>query len=485
MENTIYGKFKKVMERQPDSIAVIEDGRKVTFRQLDALSDRIASKLAGEEHRLIGIVMTHGVNQIAAILAVLKSGAGYVPAEPALPKERIDYMMKTAGATLVIDDDYCEAIPPEAPSLPGSSKPDGIAYVLFTSGTTGRPKGVVVENHSVANYADAFQCEMKVGSGDVMLQYSVCSFDIFVEEVFGALLNGAALAIPSAEVHAGSLEGLMEFCRRHGVTILDAFPYLIADINRTPWLLPDSVNLIISGGDVIRANYISNLRGKEIRIYNTYGPSETTVCSNYFRIDNAEPLADGTFPVGKAVRGVTVRILDENLSPVEKGAVGEICIYGEGVSRGYMGNPPEQANFTADSEGRPMYRSGDLGYELADGNIAFLHRRDDQVMILGRRVEPEEVENVLNEYPGIDKGIVRAFLDDCRLHYLVAYVVPGENFRLKDLKAWLQSRLADFMVPEFFVALNSIPITFRGKVDVKALPVVLKEGQYDYGEKDI
>lgn len=474
MKNTIYSRFREVADRYPDALAVAEDGENVTFSELDRLIDRIADKIGPKGRNLIGISMSHGINQVAAMLAVLKLGAGYVPAEPALPKARIEYMMQMAGVKLIIDDTFCTDLPEPQSPVPDRSLPDGIAYVLFTSGTTGRPKGVVVENHSVVNYAEAFEKEMKIGVGDVMLQFSVCSFDIFVEEVFASLLNGAALAIPTVEIHEGPLEDLMEFCRRHNVTILDGFPYFVDRINHRPDLLPPSVNLIISGGDVIRANYITNLSNRGIRIYNTYGPSETTVCSNYYRVDNAEPLADGTFPVGKSVKGVAVCILDENLKPVAKGETGEICIFGEGVSRGYLGNPPEQSNFVTDANGLRFYRSGDLGYELPDGNIAFLHRRDDQVMILGQRVEPEEVENILNEFPGVEKGIVRAFLDGQSLHYLVAYVVPDEGFIFKDLKNWMESHLPGFMIPEFFIAVTDIPITHRGKVDVKALPKPLK-----------
>ncbi len=270
----------------------------------------------------------------------------------------------------------------------------------------------------------------------------------------------------------------MDFCTRHNVTIIDGFPYLIADINKRPNLLPKTVTLIISGGDVIRASYITNLRDKDVRIYNTYGPSETCVCSNYFRVDNAKPLEDGTFSIGKAIKGVEVKILDKAFNEVKKGETGEICIFGEGVNRGYLGNPPEQVNFVTLPDGTRFYRSGDLGYVLPDGNMAFLHRRDEQVMILGKRVEPEEVENVLNEYPEVERGIVRAFLDEAGLHYLVAYIVPQKGFSLYDLKDYLKSKLTDFMVPEFFVELNELPLTHRGKIDMKALPKVLKVGSY-------
>lgn len=473
-KNTIYSRFSSWVASSPDAVAVTEDGRSVTYGELDSLADAIMSKFYSCRPSAVGIVMSHGIEMIAAMLAVLKSGAAYVPAEPDLPKERIDYMMRTAGADLIITDAFCRDLPPCRP-LPDRSLPDGIAYILYTSGTSGRPKGVVVENHSVVNYADAFRHEFNVGPGDVMLQYSVCSFDIFVEEVFTTLLNGATLAIPSRSVHEGPLSGLMDFCNRHRVSIISGFPYLLADMNRHR-CFPSGLRLLISGGDVIRASYISWLKDQPFMIYNTYGPSETTVCATYFRVDNAIPLDDGTFPVGKAVAGVRVDILDDNLRPLPDGQTGEICISGLGVARGYLGNPPEQANFVTRPDGTRLYRSGDLGYRLPDGGIAFLRRKDRQVMILGKRVEPEEVENVLNESPCIERAVVRAFTDDSGLPYLTAYFVPShKNCRLLRIKNFLRSRLADFMIPEFFIRMDEIPLTRRGKVNDRALPVVMKE----------
>lgn len=475
MKRTIYSFFKEKADRYPENPAIIEDDRTLTFSQLDGMVGAIATKFYDRQPKSVGIVMHHGAEQIAAMLAVLKSGAFYVPAEPSLPQERIDYMMQTAGVDFIINDNFCKHLKPADRIMTDRSEPDGLAYVLYTSGTSGKPKGVSVENHSVVNYCEAFKTEFKTGPGDVMLQYSVCSFDIFVEEVYTTLLNGAALCIPSHAVHNGSLTGLLKFAERHGVTIIDGFPYLIAEMNKLDYI-PKSIKLIISGGDVIRASYITRLKELGIKIYNTYGPSETTVCSNYFRVDNAEPLDDGTFPVGKAVKGVEVKILDKDLKEVPQGTVGEICIFGEGVSRGYINNAPEQANFVTMADGTRMYRSGDLGYELPDGNIAFLHRRDDQVMILGKRVEPEEVENVLNTCPQVERGVVRAFQEDNGLHYLTAYIVPKEGAKLKDIRKYLSDRLTNFMIPEFFVKVKEIPLTRRGKVDVEALPLVMKEG---------
>lgn len=480
MKDTIYSRFKIQVDKLPHRKAVVEDGRTVTYSQLDALVNSILEKFHNKEYKFIGIVMSHGIEMIAAMLAVLKSGAAYIPAEKSLPAERRKYMMEKAGVKFIIDDEYCSDLRPTSQDYPDRSESDGLAYVLYTSGTTGRPKGVEVENHSVVNYTDAFEAEFHVGPGDVMLQYSVCSFDIFVEEVYTTLLNGATLAIPSERVMKGTLTDLMHFVVRHGVTEISGFPYLLAEMNKLE-VLPKSLRLLISGGDVIRSAYIDRLRSMGPVIYNTYGPSETTVCASYFRCDNAEPLDDGTYPIGHPVKGVSIKIMDENLNELSAGMQGEICISGEGVSRGYIGTQSEQKNFVTLADGSRIYRSGDLGYILPDGNLAFLHRRDDQVMILGKRVEPEEVENVLNTCPCVERGIVRAFKDDNGLAYLVAYIIPKDRTgcSLHAIKDYLKSELTDFMIPEFFVEVRDIPLNQHGKVDVDALPIVMKEGGLD------
>lgn len=224
MNDTIYSRFKSIVLKIPENPAVVEGDRTLSYEQLDMMADAILARFYDEGHKFIGVVMSHGAEQIAAMLAVLKSGAAYVPAEPSLPQERIDYMMQTAGVKLIITDNYCRNLKAANKTMEDRSRPDGLAYVLYTSGTSGKPKGVMVENHSVVNYAEAFEAEFHTGPGDVMLQYSVCSFDIFVEEVFTTLLNGAAVCIPSAAIHNGSLRGLMNFVERHGVTIIDSFP---------------------------------------------------------------------------------------------------------------------------------------------------------------------------------------------------------------------------------------------------------------------
>lgn len=220
---TIYSRLHLMAEHFPDNTAIITGQTNVTFSELDRRIESIAEKIGYGRHGFIGIVMEHGIDMIAAMFAVLKTGAAYIPAEKFLPEQRIRYMMETAGAALVITDGFCRGLQPVTSVAADCSTPEGLAYVLYTSGTTGKPKGVKVRNSSVVNYAEAFEAEFHTAPGDIMLQYSVCSFDIFVEEVFATLLNGAALAIPSGEVMKGGIVGLMDFVGRNGVTEISGF----------------------------------------------------------------------------------------------------------------------------------------------------------------------------------------------------------------------------------------------------------------------
>jgi amino acid adenylation domain-containing protein len=476
------------MSSRPDAVAVEDERRSVTFAELDALAGSV-QRMLPDGARRVGIVMDHGVEQIAAILGILRAGAAYVPAEPSFPEGRIRFMMRDCGTDcivtqrayvglvggtcpLVLVERGLEADAPTPAPAAGSS--DDLAYVLYTSGSTGRPKGVAVTQRNVCHYARAFNREFENGPGDKMLQHSVCSFDIFVEEVFASLLNGAGLAIPSVETK-DDLAALIGFVESRDVTMLSGFPYLLMEMNDLP-TIPSCLRLLISGGDVLRRGYVSRLVDK-IAVYNTYGPSETTVCATYFRCDPGTELDDGTYPVGHAVTGADVLILDDRLQPVAPGEVGEICIAGDGVSRGYIGNADKQAaSFLDAPDGRRIYRSGDLGYELPSGEIAFLRRKDNQVMVWGRRVEPDGVESVLCSCGGVKTGAVRAYLDEHGLaSYLVAYYVASGDVTEGDLRAEMGRVLPAYMVPERFVELKAMPLTPNGKVDGKSLPRVRRE----------
>ncbi len=483
--DTIYSLFQEIGDSYPDKPAIVEDDRELSFADLSRMVDEINAGFP-DDVTSIGIVMHHRAEMIASIFAVLKSGARYVPAEPNFPTGRIHDMMNDAEVDFILTEPdlagklegfpllFVDDLLKDAPATPRSAAktdPDDAAYVLFTSGTTGRPKGVCVRNRNVCNYIRAFADEFHPQPGDIMLQYSVCSFDIFVEEVFASLLNGAGLAIPP-DSYREDMPALMGFVERHNVTMISGFPYLLADINVLP-SIPSSLRLLISGGDVLRGHYVENLLDKAT-VYNTYGPSETTVCAAYYNCNKGEVLDDGTYPVGKPILGVQIRILDDDGNEVEPGQTGVICISGAGVSMGYIGDHDEENKaFTTRPDGSCEYRSGDLGYWLPDGNIAFLHREDNQIMIYGKRVEIAEVESRLSQCEDVQKAVVRAMTDDEGLSYMVAYYVPTEpGADVAHIKDELSENLTSFMIPEFFVETERIPLNPNGKPDLEKLPAV-------------
>lgn len=486
---TLYGCLQKQVKEQPDATAVFDEYRRLTFRELDALATNIAATFPAHP-KFVGVVMNHSVEMIASLFAILKTGAAYIPVEPSFPIERIHFIMDECKVDFILTEhEYARKLGATHPllfiergipintsaSVPISAIPEDVAYILYTSGSTGSPKGVMVENRNVCHYVRAFRNEFHPKAGDVMLQYSVCSFDIFVEEVFASLLSGAALAIPPYDVK-NDIHRLMHFVDKHKVTIISGFPYLLLEMNKLEHI-PSSLRLLISGGDVLRAGYVNRLL-PQADVYNTYGPSETTVCASYYRCNGTQALPDGTYPIGKAVKGVSIEILDENMRPVPLGKPGEICIFGDGVSRGYVNNRKENEAFVTLEDGRRMYRSGDLGIMQPDGNLLFLYRKDTQVMILGRRVEPLEVQNILCECPEVEKGVVCANVDEQQLAYLTAYIVPKDKqtFRVSAVRKTMEKFLPSYMIPEFFVRMDAMPITPNGKVNHIALPVVLKTG---------
>ena len=488
--DTIYSRFHEQVRKRGNQTAIISDEGRISYAVLGKMVDQLACSFPALKSRRVGVVVPHGPRMIAAILAVLKIGGAYIPVEPSFPTDRIRFIMEECDVDFIITTADNEARfagfniflldgeqkPIDKDCKTAEASPDDIAYILYTSGSTGKPKGVMVTNRNVCHYADAFHHEFRNGPGDVMLQYSVCSFDIFVEEVFTTLLNGAALAIPT-RAEKRNVTALMEFVERTGVTIISGFPYLLLEINRLDEL-PRSLRLLISGGDVLRESFCNRLLPK-VDVYNTYGPSETTVCASYFRCNGRKAEPDGTFPIGRPVLGTDILLLDENLKPVKAGEEGEICILGDGVSEGYTGDrKKENEAFVTLRDGTRMYRSGDVGRLLPDGNILFLRRKDTQVMILGKRVEPTEVQNVLCECAGIDSGVVVSHNDTQGLAYLTAYLVPknGDGIDVDCLRECMGHFLPPYMIPEFFVEMKEIPLTSNGKIDIKSLPVILKSG---------
>ena len=486
---TIYERLRSIAKSDPDQLALLTSDRSLTYRDMIDQVDELAQKIPFS-HQKVGVILEHGIDMILVLFALLKNGNCYVPAEPSFPIERVKTMMEEANVKTIITQtkfnerfkgmDLTDLDDLKKSESDGSDpmwiKSEDPAYILYTSGSTGRSKGVCVTQKNVLHYIRAFEHEFHIGPGDRMLQYSVCSFDIFVEEVFASLLNGACLAIPN-EAEKKDLSSLMDFVENNAVTIISGFPYLLEEMNHLP-SIPHSLRLLISGGDVLRGSYIDHLLDQVV-IYNTYGPSETTVCASYFKVNGSKVLEDGTYPIGKAVLGSHIDLWNDQDHPVKDGEVGEIIISGDGVSLGYIGNHSQENKAFEKKGGTTYYHSGDLGYKLKDGNLAFLHRKDDQVMILGKRVEVMEVEAKLNQIDTIEEAIVRVYQDEEHLSYMIAYFVPKTKCSLSKIVDQLSESLTYFMIPSYFVQMKSLPRNANGKIDDGLLPVVLKVGDLD------
>ena len=470
---TIYQAFADCVKANPTRTAIIDSQGRMTYQELSDLADKIAAEFPAGNPRRVGIVMNHGRRMIATILAVLKKGAAYLPVEPDFPPERIKFCLDQSGADLLVTDrGYHTLEPTHVPPVHSDSP---LAYILYTSGTTGRPKGVMITNANLLHYVRAFSHEFHPGPGDVMLQYSVCTFDIFTEELFTTLLNGATLAIAPATARK-DIDKLIKFMHKAGVTMVTGFPYLLLELDKRADKLPSTLRLLISGGDVLRLGYVEHVIDR-LPVYNTYGPSETTVCASYQHCRREDALPDGTFPIGYPVQGAHIDILDDELNPVPAGQKGEICISGDGVFAGYIGNQEaEKHALVTLPDGHRLYRSGDMGIRRDDGSLLFLHRRDKQVMILGKRVEPDEVQNVLCDIDGIEAGVVRSRNDNHGLAYLTAYVVTKgrKALNIDALRRKMARLLPPYMIPEFIVQLSELPLTPNGKVDTHKLPVITK-----------
>jgi D-alanine--poly(phosphoribitol) ligase subunit 1 len=489
---TVNSMFSECAARFSGRTAIRFEGRSMTYSQLDALSDKKAAYLSSfglAPGMFAGVVMQHSPGMIADILAIIKCGAAYVPMEPAFPVQRIKYIVKSAGIkTVFTENRFCGSFDSDTfcitedtdislkdPSLP-KTQPDehDALYVLYTSGTTGKPKGVVAEHHNVCNYVQAFRDEFSLNENDRVLQNSVCTFDIFVEEVFPVLLSGGTLVIAD-EKERNSPADLADLMVREKVTVVTGFPYLISDLSSCR--LPSSLRLAISGGDTLRFEHVKNFPDGTV-IYNTYGPTETTVCCTYYRFDG-QRRDTATVPVGKQIKGTSVYVVKPDMTLCSPGETGEIAIGGNGVTRGYLNDrKATEKQFIKDpfaAGGSRMYLSGDIGKVLSDGNIEFIKRNDDQVMIGGKRVEPLEVENVMYSCPGIDSAVVKPFKDTDGYPYLVCYYSSSDETDNASIKAHMRDYLPDFMIPEYFVRLSEIPRTASGKIDRNHLPEVKRD----------
>ncbi|MEL7004849.1 MAG: amino acid adenylation domain-containing protein, partial [Bacteroidota bacterium] len=409
---------------------------------------------------------------IVGMLGILKCGAAFIPIDPEYPEARKNYMIEDSGIKHLLkvsDNEYCQSgvnvvningIDFVEDSELAVSLNDGElpAYVIYTSGTTGKPKGVVLSQNALLDYSVTFGSYFNMTEEDVVLQQSSLSFDISIEEIFTTFLASATLII------AGNNKA--EEIKRHlissNVTILSATPILIKDLNRNADSLKN-LRCLISGGDFLKANYIDNLFG-QVDIYNTYGPTEITVCATYNKIESFEDLNI----IGKPIANKELFILDANLNQVPLGVQGELYIGGKGVAEGYINNP--ELTFSKFIDGGALtnsnlYKTGDLAFWRKDGRIQLLGRDDSQLKIRGYRVELDEIENALIAHSRVQEVAVIGKENQHGVKYLKCYFCGDKELTNKELSSFLSQKLPMYMIPAQYTHMSSMPLTATNKID--------------------
>ncbi|WP_405392303.1 amino acid adenylation domain-containing protein [Streptomyces sp. NBC_01102] len=501
---SVHGAFEKRVLEYPDSVAVESVDGRLTYRELDERADGLARRLAGlgvGPEAPVAICAEPSVSLVVAILGVLKAGAAFVPLDPGYPPARLAGLLADSGAAVaLVQTELTGLLSGTAARLvpldvegPGAEEgpegrlsadvpPDGVACVYYTSGSTGSPKGVLVTHRGLLNLASAAAQEFGLAPGDRFLQLASIGFSAALEEMFPSLLCGATLVLAGyrrALPDVRHFLGVLEERRITGFEITTAYWHQLMDeLNATGDVLPARIRFVVVGGDRARAEHVLAWRRTGIPLINVYGPTEATATASYHHTGKERPDPDGLLPIGRAITGARMHLLDVRGHPVAPGAKGEIHVGGACLARGYLGDPAQTARaFVPDpfgAAGERLYRTGDLGRVLPDGTVEFLGRRDNQIKIRGVRIEPAEVEAALQRYPGIRQALVSASADEPEDRHLVAYLTAGETGPPDEgeLRAHLSSVLPSQLVPSVYVVLDAMPLTAHGKVDRAGLPPV-------------
>ncbi|MBO1419572.1 non-ribosomal peptide synthetase, partial [Streptomyces sp. FH025] len=467
--------FAEQARRTPEAPAVRDGDRELTYRRLDAWSDGLAARLLAEglaPEEPVALELDRSAEIVVAQLAVLKAGGAYLPVDLRAPEERRRALLARAGATRRLSAADVAAVRTEAANAPlPPADPDRLAYVMYTSGSTGEPKAVAVRHRDVASLAT--DGRFADGRCERVLLHSPVAFDAATFEVWAPLLTGGCVLVaPDGPVDAALLRRL---AGPDGPTAL----WLTAGLFRL--LAQDApdcfagLRTLWTGGDVVPAAAVRRVLAAcpGLTVVDGYGPTETTTFATAHELTDAAAVPD-TVPIGRPLDDRRVHVLDRRLRPVPPGFAGELYLAGEGVARGYLGRPgATAARFLADPYGPPgarMYRTGDLARRRSDGTVEFLGRADHQVKIRGFRVEPGEVEAALAAHPGVTDLAVVAREDRPGARRLVAYVVGPAGAEPEELRAFAARTLPDYLVPAAFVPLAALPLSRNGKLDRSALP---------------
>ncbi|WP_144695839.1 non-ribosomal peptide synthetase [Chitinophaga vietnamensis] len=486
---TLVSRFEAAVQQYPDQPALVFEGRRYTYTELNAAANQLAHHLR-EHYRvrpneIIAMMVPKSDTAIITILGILKSGAAYLPIDPDYPDERKRFTLADSGARLLItesrfgvpafsgevwmiDEWQGDSHAVQNPEPVNTS--DDISYIIYTSGSTGKPKGAVIRHSGAVNVVVEYEQEIRVRPEEHCLQFASLSFDGSVLEIFIALFSGAAL-YPVSKDTITDYDSFASFLEAHRIAYLILPPSYLRNLNKAA-LAP--VRALVTAGEPAIPRSELHLRDDQ-EYYNAYGPTECSVCTTVFK-ETAN--INRNVPIGKAIGNMQVYILDQHRQLLPYGVPGEIYIAGAGLAKGYLNNPVLTAEKFIPSPFEPgerLYRSGDVGRWLSDGNIEYLGRADDQVKIRGHRIEPGEIEAVLAQHPEVQNVSVVVKEISRNEKVLYAFVVPAKTITGADLHAFLEVRVPHFLIPDRIILLSEIPLTINGKVDKRKLLADVKE----------
>ncbi|MBE0339247.1 non-ribosomal peptide synthetase [Paenibacillus sp. 23TSA30-6] len=482
---TLHRLFEQQAARTPDHIAVVFEDAKLTYRELNERANQLARTLRSQgvkPDQRVGLLAERSIEMIVGLLAILKAGGAYVPIDPEYPADRIRYMLEDSGAPIILLQqaladrisfggvivalDDPQAYAQDGSNLVAVTGPEQLMYVLYTSGTTGQPKGVMVAHRSVANTVSWFAERYAAYVTHRLILTAEYTFDPSVEQIFGALLHGGELHCIRRETLL-SKQQLLEYITGQEIGLLDIPPVLMREFLADEPKIP-CLNTLICGGERLEDSLKEKIVIKGYNLHNHYGPTETTIDAL------AAVCEPGTaVHLGRPIRHTGAYILnsDKQLQPV--GVIGELFISGAGLAEGYLNRPELTAEKFIDhpyAPGQKMYATGDLARWLPDGNVEFVGRIDDQVKIRGYRIELGEVEAQLANVPSVRDSVVIALRDGAGQQQLCGYFTADEQLTVREIRGVLSATLPGYMIPSAFVQLDRIPLTTNGKIDRKALP---------------
>ncbi|WIX92565.1 non-ribosomal peptide synthetase [Amycolatopsis sp. DG1A-15b] len=505
VDATVHELFQQRAERTPDHPAVVCADTTLTYRQLNERANRLAGHLlrGGVETEVrVGLCLGRGADTVVAMLAVLKAGGAYVPLDPEYPADRLAFMVRDARVALVVTDTACAGVanalgvptvcldrdaaaiaarPADNPAA--AADPDSLAYVIYTSGSTGRPKAVGVTNRNVARLFPAAGQRFGFDAADTWVCLHSFAFDFSVWELYGPLTTGGTVVLASRDI-ARDPAAVLRLLRDHRVTVLNqtpaAFTGLRALLTRPEHFDDLALRLVLLGGDAVDIrdyrNWDAVASARHVQLVNMYGITETTVHVTSKHIDAADFRRPPRSPIGRALGDLTAHVLDQHGGLVPVGVPGELYVGGDGVARGYLGQPALTAQrFVPDPFGAPgsrLYRTGDLAKWSSAGELDYLGRADQQVKIRGFRIEPGEIEAVLTGAPGASGSVVLV-ADKDGVKRLVAFVAAAPGVDSTAVTDHARRRLPAHMVPSAVHVLDELPLTGNGKVDKKALLAIV------------